>query len=146
MAEFLGSAQGRLLAVFDSPGRRGADAAEAIEALGVAPDAIEVFTGDDGAAAFDGSGAGHGLLGRLYRAIQFTLVDQAPDFSYYEAAARLGRVVLSVRPKGDEQMRQAVDVMRARGGHFINYFGRFATEEFERWRGPEPDLPGFMRR
>jgi hypothetical protein len=145
MATFLGSARGRLLAVFDTP-EAGAEAARAIEARGVAADRIEVFAGDDGAAAFDGSGGSHGLFGRLYRAIQFTLVDQAPDFTYYEAAARQGRVVLSVKPKGDKQMRAIVDVMRARGGHFINWFGLFATEEFERWRGQEPEMPGFMRR
>ena len=37
----------------------------AIEPLGVEPDRIEVFTGDDGAAAFDGSGRSHGIFGRL---------------------------------------------------------------------------------
>jgi hypothetical protein len=145
VAEFLGSARGRLLAVFDTPDAA-ADAAAAIERLGVAPDRVEGFSGDEGAAAFDGSGGSHGLFGRLYRAIQFTLVDQAPDFTYYEGAARLGRVVLSVKPNGDKQMRAIVDVMRAGGGHFINWFGLFATEEFERWRGPEPEMPGFMRR
>jgi hypothetical protein len=145
VAEFLGSARGRLLGVFDSPSEATAAMAE-IEALGVPRDRIEAFAGDDGASAFDGSGVHHGLFGRLYRAIQFTLVDQAPDFTYYEAAARTGRVVLSVRSKGDKQMRQAVEVMRAHGGHFINYFGSFATEEFERWHGTEPDMPGFMRR
>jgi hypothetical protein len=145
VAEFLGSARGRLIAVFDTP--VDADGAlAAIEALGIGADRLEVLTGDDGAAAFDGSGRSHGLFGRLYRAIQFTLVDQAPDFTYYEAAARLGRVVLSVKPKGDAQTRQIVDMMRGHGGHFINYYGLFATEEFERWHGPEPDMPGFMRR
>jgi len=145
VAEFLGSARGRLLAVFDVASEAAAAATE-IEALGVPPDRIETFAGDDGASAFDGSGVHHGVFGRLYRAIQFTLVDQAPDFTYYEAAARTGRVVLSVRSKGDKEMRRAVDVMRAHGGHFINYFGSFATEEFERWHGTEPDMPGFMRR
>ncbi|HEX5013092.1 MAG TPA: hypothetical protein VFV72_02950 [Candidatus Limnocylindrales bacterium] len=145
MAEFLGSARGRLLAVFDSADAA-ATAAAAIGDLGVAEDRIEAFTGDEGAAAFDGSGRSHGLFGRLYRAIQFTLVDQAPDFAYYEAAARQDRVVLSVRPGGEKQMRAVVDVVRRNGGHFINYFGAWATEEFERWHGPEPDLPGFMRR
>jgi hypothetical protein len=145
VAEFLGSARGRLLAVFDTEAAA-ADAMAAIKALGVAADRLEAFTGDEGAAAFDGSGRSHGAFGRLYRAIQFTLVDQAPDFTYYEAAARQGRVVLSVRPRGEKQMRAAVGVERTRGGHFINWFGLFATEEFERWLGPEPDMPGFMRR
>lgn len=145
MAEFLGSARGRLLAVLDTAAD-GAAARAAVEQLGVDAGRIEEFTGSEGASAFDGSGRSHGIFGRLYRAIQFTLVDQTPDFAYYEAAAREGRVVLSVRPQGDRQMRDAVAALRPLGGHFINYFGLFATEEFERWRGPEPDLPGFMRR
>jgi hypothetical protein len=32
------------------------------------------------------------------------------------------------------------------GAHFVNYFGRFATEEYARWRGPEPAVPDFLRR
>ena len=35
-------------------------------------------------------------------------------------------------------MRQIVAVMRTNGGHFINHYGLFATEEFERWHGPGP--------
>jgi hypothetical protein len=145
VAQFLGSARGRLLVVFDTPATAEAAAAEIVTS-GVPPEALERFTGADGAAAFDGSGRSHGVFGRLYRVIQFTLVDQAPDFTYYEAAARQGRVVLSVKPRGEQQKRSAVDVARRHGGHFINYFGSFATEEFERWHGPEPDMPGFMRR
>ena len=103
MAEFLGSARGRLLAVFDTA-EAAAAASASIAELGVDDERIEVFTGDEGASAFDGSGQSHGLFGRLYRAIQFTLVDQAPDFTYYEAAARQGRVVLSVRPRGEKPL------------------------------------------
>lgn len=145
MARFLGSARGRLLAVLDTPDALAA-ATRALEETGVAGVAIEVFTGDEGAAAFDASGGKHGPLARLLRTVQFTLMDQMPDFAYYEAAARQGRSVVSVKPRNEAQMRGAVDALRANGGHFINYFGRFTTEEFERWRGREPELPGFMRR
>ena len=145
MAAFLGSARGRLLAVLDTPEAVAAARLALVEA-GVPGDRIEAFSGDDGAAAFDGSGGRHGAGARLLRAVQFTLMDQMPDFAYYEAAARLGRTVLSVRPAGEPEMRRAVEILRTAGGHFINYFGRFTTEEFERWHGPEPELPGFMRR
>jgi hypothetical protein len=145
VARFLGSARGRLLAVLDTKAAVEASTA-ALEAAGVPSDAIEVFTGDDGAAAFDSSGGRHGPLARALRVVQFTLMDQMPDFAYYEAAARQGRWVLSVKPRNEAQMRQAVDFLRANGGHFINHFGLFTTEEFERWHGQEPELPGFMRR
>lgn len=145
MKRFLGSARGRLLAVLDTDDALAA-ATDALEAAGVPKSALEVFTGDDGAAAFDASGGRHGPLARILRTVQFTLMDQMPDFAYYEAAARDGRHVLSIRPKGDVQLRRAVAVLRANGGHFINQFGRFTTEEFERWHGEEPHLPGFMRR
>jgi hypothetical protein len=145
MARFLGSARGRLLAVLDTD--EGTETAiRALEASGIDPARIEIFTGDDGAAAFDSSGGRHGPAARLLRTLQFTLMDQMPDFAYYEAAARQGRSVVSVRVKNEAEMRRAVATLRQHKGHFINHFGLFTTEEFERWHGEEPKLPGFMRR
>jgi hypothetical protein len=141
----IGSAVGRLLAVFDTP----ADADAAVEALtnaGVEPAKIERFEGVDDAGLFDASGRRRGLRGRLYRLIEFSWADQAPDFAWYEAALREGRVVLSVRVRGQEPLRQAADVLLAHRGHFINHFGWFETQELARWRGTEPDVPGFLRR
>ena len=73
-------------------------------------------------------------------------MDQMPDFAYYEAAAREGRFVISVRARGAAQTKRAVEIFRENGAHFINRFALFQTEEYERWHGEEPDLPGFMRR
>jgi hypothetical protein len=145
MARFLGSARGRLLAVLDTDEAAGA-AVEALTESGIEPARIEIFTGDDGAAAFDSSGGRHGPGARFLRTLQFTLMDQMPDFAYYEAAARQGRSVLSVRVKDEAEMRRAVETLLQHGGHFINHFGLFTTEEFERWHGEEPKVPGFMRR
>jgi hypothetical protein len=145
VAEFLGSARGRLLAVVDS-GDALSGIREALGEAGVGQGDVEVFTGDEGAEAFDSSGGQHGPLARILRTVQFTLMDQMPDFAYYEAAAREGRFVLSVKPRNEAEMRRVVEIIRAAGGHFINHFGLFTTEEFERWRGEEPRVPGFMRR
>lgn len=145
MARFLGSARGRLLAVLDTDAAAEA-AIRALEASRIPIERIEIFKGDEGAAAFDSSGGRHGPGARLLRMLQFTLMDQMPDFAYYEAAARGDRSVVSVRVRGEAEMRRAVETIRQHGGHFINYFGTFTTEEFERWHGEEPVLPGFMRR
>lgn len=144
MARFLGSARGRLLAVVDTKAALDAIAA-ALKEAGIAPEAIEVFTGEDGAKAFDGRGERNGPAARLLRTVQFMLMDQMPDFAYYEAAAREGRFVISVRARGT-QTKRAVEIFREHGAHFINRFALFQTEEYERWHGKEPDLPGFLRR
>ena len=145
MARFLGSARGRLLAVVDTKSALDPSVA-ALKEAGIAKEAIEIFTGEDGAKAFDGRGERNGPAARLLRTVQFTLMDQMPDFAYYEAAAREGRFVISVKARGAPQTKRAVEITRRHGGHFINRFALFQTEEYERWRGKEPDLPGFMRR
>ena len=145
MPAFLGSARGRLLAVIDDDDQA-RDAIDALVAAGFEASTIETFHGNDGAAAFDASGGRHGLGARVLRAVQFSLMDQMPDFAYYEAAAREGRTVISVKAGTETRVRRAVEILRERGAHFINLFGRFTTEEFERWRGAEPNVPGFMRR
>jgi hypothetical protein len=141
----IGTAVGRLISVLDTA----ADAAAATTALvaaGVEPTAIETFEGEEGAAAFDPSGARRGLAGRLYRIVEFSWADQAPDFAWYEAAARDGRVVLSVRVRGQRHVAHAARIIADNGGHFINHFGWFETQELGRWHGPEPNVPGFLRR
>jgi hypothetical protein len=145
MAGFMGNARGRLFAVVDEPAKAD-DVVGALVTAGIDRSRVEVLTGAPAADAFDGTGARHGPLSRLLRTVQFTLMDQMPDFAWYEAAARGGRAIIAVRSSNEAETRRAVDVLRAHGAHFINYFGRFSTEEFDRWRGPEPDLPGYMRR
>ena len=65
--------------------------------------------------------------------------------AWYEAALREGKVVLAVRTTNRPGTLRAVAVLKAAGGHFINRFGRFDTEEFARWRGPEPAVSDLMR-
>ena len=56
------------------------------------------------------------------------------------------RSSLMVKPRNAARKAAAITALREHGGHFINYYGRFATEEIERWRGPEPSVPGLLRR
>ena len=141
----IGYPTNRLLAVIDDPAGAAA-ALAALRASGIAVHDIDILRGDEGADRVDGTGEVSGWLGRLRRAFDFTLMDQLVDFAAYERALRDGRAVIMVHAHGDTPKRTAHAVLKAHGAHFINYYGRFATEELDVWRGPEPDIPGYLRR
>jgi hypothetical protein len=145
MGTFIGYPTGRLLAVIDDPDAAASAVAELVEG-GLPAEDVAVLTGPDGASRFDGTGAGHGMRSRLLRVIQFVMMDQLPDFASYEAAAREGRAVVVVRAPEAARRRAVVRTLERAGGHFMNYFGRLATEEISRWRGPEPKVPALLRR
>ena len=142
---FIGYPTGRLLAVIDDP----ADAVRAIEQLvasGMPRRDVLLLTGPEDARRLDGTGAVHGLRARALRLVQFMMMDQLPDFAAYEAATREGRAVVAVRVPDEARRREVVALLGAAGGHFMNYFGRLATEEISRWRGPEPSVSPLLRR
>jgi hypothetical protein len=136
---------GWLLAVVDDPATA-ADAAGAVAATGTDPSLVHVLSGADGRAAFRDLGASTSPLARIIRGVQFMSMDQMPDLPTYERAIEEGRTVIAVHPKGRPALLAARDALAAHGAHFQNYFGRFMTEEFSRWRGTEPDLPDYLRR
>ncbi len=141
----IGYPMNRLLAVIDDPARAAAAMTE-LRASGIATDDLELLRGDEGADRMDGVGSVSGRLGRLRRAFDFTLMDQLVDFASYEWALRDGRAVAMIRVRGEDAKAAAAAVLARHGGHFINYYGRFATEEVGRWQGPEPDVANVLRR
>lgn len=145
MSTFIGYPTGQLLCVVDDPAAARA-AVDDLVAGGVARDDILLLSGPDDARCLDGTGAGHGLRSRMLRAVQFAMMDQLPDFAWYEAAAREGRAVVAVRVPDAARRRAVVEVLERAGAHFMNYFGRLSTEEISRWRGPEPRVASIMRR
>ena len=142
---FIGYPTDRLLAAFRDPLGAAGAAAELMTA-GLRAADVTVLRGDEGADRLDGTGATNGLVARLRRTISFTLMDQLPDMAMYERAVRDGGAVLMVRVRGEQRKAVVVDALRRHGAHFINYYGRFATEEVQRWTGPEPEIPDLLRR
>lgn len=144
MRRFIGYPSRRVVAVFED--RSAADrAVAALHAAGATGDEVEVFEGAADAERFDATGARHGIVARLLRIMQFSLMDQLPAMAWYEAALREGRSVVAVETTSRRETLRAVAAMKSAGGHFINRFGRFDTEEFARWRGPEPAVSDLMR-
>ena len=141
----IGYPTNRLLAVIDDAAAAASALAE-LQTAGFATRDLDMLRGEEGADRMDGTGGVSGWLGRLRRAFDFTLMDQLVDFAAYERALRDGRAVVMVHVHGDAPKAAAHDTLKRHGGHFINYYGRFATEELDLWRGPEPDIPGYLRR
>lgn len=125
-----------LLAVIDDPAVA-REAGAALVAAGFDADHVKVLEG----ATADGSLAdlptNKGALGQLIRLIQFISMDQTPDLRLYEAALDDGRAIVAVHCATREKVLEVRDILAARSAHFQNHFGRYATEEFSRWRGPE---------
>ena len=136
---------GWLLAVFDAT-----DAAEAasteLSASGIAPSDLVLLSGPDAGERMSQLGASSGFGARVRRGMQFMTMDQLPDLRVYELAIEGGRAVLGARIRDADRRRAAVDVIRSHGGHFINRFGAWATEEIAPWRGQMPKLPQYMQR
>ena len=142
MADFIGYPTGRLLGVFDLPSH--ADrAVDALKNVGILD--IDRYEGSSDADRFDATGRRHGTVERVLRTVQFSLMDQLPAMAWYEAALQQGRSVVAVRTTNGAETKRAVDAMKRAGGHFINRFGRLATEEFARWQGPEPPVASLMK-
>jgi hypothetical protein len=142
---FIGYPTDHLLAVLPDP-TVAASAAADLAREGI-PDAdITILCGEEGAQRLDGTGATHGLVARLRRTLSFTVMDQMPDMAWYERAVRDGQAVLMIRVRGDAARAAVVATLRRHGAHFINHYGRFATEEIARWTGPEPDVADLLKR
>jgi hypothetical protein len=141
----IGYPTNRLLAVIDDSAEAAAVLAE-LKTAGFADRDLEILRGEEGADRMDGTGEVSGWLGKLRRAFDFTLMDQLVDFATYERALRDGRAVVMVHVHGDAPKQGALQILKRHGAHFMNYYGRFATEEHGLWRGPEPDIPGYLRR
>ena len=135
----------RLLAVLDEPAAAQA-AAAALVAAGFAADAVTVLAGDHDAERIDSLGNVGGRWAQLRRLLSFTLADQMVDLAVYVAALRDGRAVVSVLVRGDADKQRARHALAGAGAHFVNFFGRFATEDIAPWRGPPLPLPPWLRR
>jgi len=135
----------RLMAVLDTPGAAD-DATAALAREGFAGDTVLVLRGDRDADRIDSLGNAGGAWVRARRLLSFTLADQMVDLAVYVAALRDGRTVLSVRAASDGERQRAKQALAGTGAHFVNFFGRFATEDIVPWRGRELPLPPWLRR
>jgi hypothetical protein len=131
---------GWTLSVVPDPQAAGAAGAELV-ASGLDDDDVIVLAGPDARDLMGRLGSSAGMAGRIRRSMQFLTMDQMPDLHVYELALDDGHALVGVRVGDAEERRRAVAVIQEHGGHFINRFGDWSTEEIAPWRGQMPDLP-----
>ena len=142
---FIGYPTDHMLAAFADPVAAVPAVAELHDG-GIPDKAITLLRGPEGANRLDGTGAANGPLARLRRLVSFTVMDQLVDMAMYERAVLDGGAVVMVRVRGDGRKAAALDVLRRHGAHFVNYYGRFATEEMLLWHGPDPEIASILKR
>lgn len=104
-------------------------AVDALKAAGFPEDKILVLAGEKGVERIDPTGEGHGWRGRLIRASQ-VLGAEREQTDRHVQELRAGHLVVGVWGVVDEEKKtHAREVLAAHGGHFINYYSRWATHE-----------------
>ena len=95
--------------------------------VGFEQERLMVFTGEQGAARIDAEGTEHGLFARLVRRVQH-MTPEHDQAVVYQDAARSGKSVVAVRADSNEEKERALGILRTNGAHFINFYGRLASE------------------
>lgn len=88
---------------------------------------LNIYYGVEGAGAIDSEGLVHGVVGVTERSVEHLVAD-LDDMTNYDEAVRGGQVVISFNGQDEEVRRQGADVLKAHGGHTIQYFGPLAVE------------------
>jgi len=116
----------RVVAIMDDDSQVEAVLRE-LQRVGVEVSAVNVLSGPEGARLLDPSGIDHGLRGRLLRLGQQTTYE-IDVLRTHERALQDGRHVIYV-PVRDENRTQVIDILRAAGGRYLLYFGRWSVED-----------------
>ena len=131
-SEFTFDPTNKIVGIIDDPD--GAKAALSdLRAADFTVNEIEVLMGEEGARRIDMSVQRHEVSGHIVPSTQ-----KPPAF--YDAPAIVGRVeeellaghyFIGVTAKESDAKERALDILKSHGGHFINFYGRWAAEGLE---------------
>lgn len=104
-----------------------------LRAAGFTSDELEVLTGEEGAQRIDLTGVGHDASVHIVRSTQKppTFYDAPVIVKRVEQELLAGHYFIGVSAKEPEARESALDILKSHGGHFINFYGRWAAEALE---------------
>jgi hypothetical protein len=128
--EFLSYPTNRVVGVFADWGQAKA-VIDLLSREGMTREQIGVLYGPEGAKRLDASGHHHGLLAQISRFFQRFADMDDKHTQRHEQELLAGHVLVEVEAP-DETLREHVrQVMKANGGYFINYYGKWFVENLE---------------
>ena len=122
----------RVTALFSSDADAKAAVGE-VKALGIEATAIDVFIGEDGAAALDLTGLEHGTVVRTLRNLESLTVQIAEQTTHdAEKTLRTGGIAIAILMDQHESMKDDVAaVLRRHRARAIRYWGRWTIEALD---------------
>lgn len=104
-----------------------------LRAAGFTPEEIELLTAEEGLRRIALNNKGGEMLVHIFRPIQ-----EVPAFYDAPVIARrvkqellAGHYLVGVTAKDGEAQERARDILKSHGGHFINFYGRWAAEALD---------------
>jgi len=104
-----------------------------LTAAGFTTEALELLTDDAGARRIDLSELEHGVLIHIFRSTQKlpALYDAPGLLQRIQKELMDGHYFIGVYPEDATARERVREILKAHGGHFINYYGRWAAEALE---------------
>lgn len=131
-SEFTFNPTNKVVGVIDDAGDA-KDALRDLRAAGFTAADVEILAREEAARRIDVSDEDHEMLFHIFSSTQ-----KVP--AYYDAPVIVRRVeqelladhyLIGVSAKDQDARQRVRDVLKSHGGHFINFYGRFAAEALE---------------
>ena len=106
-------------------------AIDRLSAGGFTQEQVGVLYGAEGAKRLDASGAGHGILAQISRFFQGFADMDDKHTKRHEQELLAGHVLLYVNADDDASKERVREVMKAHGGYFINFYGKWFVQNME---------------
>lgn len=98
-----------------------------LNAAGIPEEEIFVLSGERGVQAIDQRGERHGLLGRIFKALD-TIGDEHEESQVHVDALRSGSYVVGAHVTDDGHKTTAAETFRRHHGRHVSFYGRWTTE------------------
>jgi len=91
---------------------------------------VQVLCGETGAERLDTTGE-HGFLAKFYRFVEKFGVE-SKHLSEYKSELLDGRFLVAINVRDKDERARVGDILKAHGGHRINFYGKLAIERLSR--------------